>query len=135
MKPEKQDLNLLQDTTVLLAEDDLVNAQLTIQLLSKWNVQIDHVLNGIEAVEQAKQKKYDFILMDVHMPELNGIAAANIIREENNPNHDVPIFALTADIMINNDDDYLPLFNEFLFKPLEVQKLNSALVKASQISS
>ena len=65
--------------------------------------------------------------MDIHMPEMNGIEAAKIIRSKYNLNMDIPIFALTADIMINNDSDYLPLFNEFLYKPLEIEKLNAAL--------
>lgn len=128
-KPNDQDFSLLQDKEVLLAEDDQLIARVISQILGKYGIKTDHALNGKLAFEQSQQKKYDFILMDVHMPEMNGIAAANLIRSDDNPNKDVPIFAVTADIMVNNDDDYLPLFNEFLFKPLDIERLHGALVK------
>ncbi len=122
-----QDLSQLSGKKVLLAEDNQLNAAMIIELLKQWGITTEHVLDGKLAYHNTRLKKYDFILMDIHMPEMNGIEAAKLIRSKYNLNMDIPIFALTADIMINNDSDYLPLFNEFLYKPLEIEKLNAAL--------
>lgn len=121
------DLSRLAGKKVLLAEDNQLNAAMIIALLKQYRISTDHVLDGKLAYHQSRLKRYDFILMDIHMPEMNGIEAAKLIRSKYNLNMEIPIFALTADIMINNDSDYLPLFNEFLYKPLEIEKLNAAL--------
>jgi CheY-like chemotaxis protein len=134
---EEQDLqneietHQLQGKYALLAEDNEINAMIMMKLLTKWGIKTDHVLNGKLALDKARQNKYDFILMDIHMPEMNGLEATKLIRKKHNLNMKVPVFAVTADIMINNDPDYMPLFNEILSKPLEIEKLYSALVKVS----
>lgn len=121
------ELEQLAGKKVLLAEDNLLNAAFIIELLKKHGVVTDHVTDGKLAFHKTRLKKYDFILMDIHMPEMNGIESAQAIRSQHNLNTHVPIFAITADIMINNDSDFLPLFNEFLYKPLEIEKLIAAL--------
>jgi CheY-like chemotaxis protein len=127
-----KDLSQLQGKKALLAEDNQLNAKAIITLLKKHGIKTDHVTDGKKAFHETRIKKYDFILMDIHMPEMNGIEAAKAIRGQHNLNMQVPIFAITADIMINNDSDYLPLFNEFLYKPLDIEKLNAALLRAHQ---
>jgi len=123
-------LDKLVGKTVLLAEDNMINAMVARKLLSNWGVTTDHAINGLEAVEKSKQKAYDFVLMDVHMPEMNGFDATKIIRGINNPNTFTPIFALTADITAELHDEYAGYFNGFLRKPIEIDKLYSAMVNA-----
>ena len=125
---KKEVFNDLQGKTALLAEDTPMNALLMKKLLSNWGIVTDHVVNGKMAIEQAKKKKYDFILMDIHMPEMNGYEATTCIRNSNSINNNSPIFALTADVTAENDDKNSLLFNGFLWKPIEIQKLYDALV-------
>ncbi|WDF53608.1 tetratricopeptide repeat protein [Mucilaginibacter sp. KACC 22063] len=127
-KEPLQNLNQLQATSVLLAEDNMINALVARKLLSKWGITAEHAKNGLEAVEMAMQKPYDFILMDIHMPEMNGFDATEQIRNQQNPNHNTPIFALTADITAEQQDNYVNYFNGFLRKPIEIEKLHQALL-------
>ena len=120
--------DVLNNKTTLIAEDNMVNAIVSKKLLTKWGIISDHEVNGLNTVEQAKIKKYDFILMDIHMPEMNGYEAAKIIRETDNPNRDTPIYALTADITSENNEKYSKYFNSILLKPIEIDKLFEALV-------
>jgi CheY-like chemotaxis protein len=62
------------------------------KLLGNWGVIAEHAKNGVEAVEKSKLRAYDFILMDIHMPEMNGFDATKNIREINNPNSAHPYF-------------------------------------------
>lgn len=133
IKPKQADLSttslILKDKTVLLAEDNEINAFVAIKLLSKWGIKTEHALNGLQAVEKARMKSFDFILMDIHMPEMNGFDAAAVIRTEFNPNKHTPIFALTADITAGQQEDYCHYFNGFLWKPLQIDKLQEALTR------
>jgi hypothetical protein len=122
----------LNNKTTLIAEDNMVNAIVSKKILTKWGIKSDHAVNGLEAVEMAKTKVYDFILMDIHMPEMNGYEAARIIRETDNPNRNTPIYALTADITSENNEEHIKYFNAILLKPIEINKLFEALVKQAQ---
>lgn len=117
----------LEDKRILLAEDNAINAQIAIRLLSKWGIVTDHAKNGKEAVEKAENNSYDFILMDIHMPEMDGFKATEIIRKSDSSNKSIPIYALTADISAKDNNGYNNFFNGFLLKPLEIDKLHKAL--------
>ncbi len=112
---------------ILLAEDNLVNAMVAKKLLSNWGIETDHAKNGIEAVKKAKNQVYDCILMDIHMPEMDGFEAVKIIKDSNNFNRSTPVLALTADITVNGNSEYNIYFNDFLLKPIEKEKLYSSL--------
>ncbi|WP_374948882.1 ATP-binding protein [Mucilaginibacter sp.] len=120
----------LKGKTVLLAEDNLINAMVARKLLSNWGMVSEHALNGLQAVEKAQLKAFDFILMDIHMPEMNGYDAAATIRSGDNPNCQTPVFALTADITAENNDEYKGYFDGFLRKPIEIERLHTALSQA-----
>jgi signal transduction histidine kinase/CheY-like chemotaxis protein len=120
----------LENKVVLLAEDNMLNAMVAIKLLSKWGIKTTHAKNGVEAIEQAKIAPYDFILMDIHMPEMNGFEATKNIRQEPNPNMRTPIFALTADVTAEQQEEYVSYFNGFLTKPIEINKMYEALASA-----
>ncbi len=115
-------------TKILLAEDNAINAMIAKKLLSKWGIETDHALNGLIATEKAKLTKYDFILMDIHMPILDGYQAARNIRTLESLNKETPIFGLTADISASENEEYNHFFNDFFLKPLEIEKLKAALV-------
>ncbi len=126
-KPGIQFSSQLEGKTALLAEDNAINAFIIRKLLSKWGIIIEHAVNGKDAFERAKEKSFDFILMDIHMPEMNGFEATKSIRENINPNTQAPIFALTADITAQHEKEYAHYFNGFLWKPLQIEKLFEAL--------
>jgi CheY-like chemotaxis protein len=116
--------------TVLLAEDNDINALLAVSLLQRDGHAVDRVVNGVEALEALAEKRYDLILMDVHMPELDGLEATRRLRE--GPHRDIPVIALTANAMDEDRkrcldagmDDYLP-------KPLDPDLFEAAIERWS----
>ncbi|MCX6351944.1 MAG: ATP-binding protein [Bacteroidetes bacterium] len=119
----------LKDKVALLAEDNTINAMVAKKLLSNWGITTEVAVNGLEAIEKSKAKEYDFILMDIHMPEMNGFEATAHIRKYENPNMETPIFALTADLTASQEKEYMDYFNGFLTKPIEIDKLYDALTQ------
>jgi signal transduction histidine kinase len=124
-KATQQNISL-KGLQVLLAEDNAINTLVATKLLSRWSINADCAKNGVEAFEKAKEKKYDVILMDLHMPEMNGYDATMNIRKEKSANTITPIFAFTADIMAS-EHPYDHYFNGFLRKPIEIEQLYQAL--------
>jgi signal transduction histidine kinase/CheY-like chemotaxis protein len=114
---------------VLMADDNAINILVATKLLSKWGVKTDCARNGVEAVAKAREKKYDVILMDIHMPEMNGYDATSNIRQTVALNQQTPIYALTADVTAGGGpgDEQ---FNGFLRKPIEIEQLYQALSAA-----
>ena len=131
----KNNYSDLKGLNALVAEDTAINAMLIKKVLSKWGIKADHVVNGIEAFEYSKNKKYDFILMDIHMPEMNGFEAAKRIKSLPNLNANTPMFAVTADLLTQEDKQHATLFNELLWKPLEIDKIYSVLSKTIKLDS
>ncbi len=119
-----------QDLTgkvAILAEDNEINALVMDKLLSKWGITLKRARNGYEAISIAQNEKVDFILMDIHMPEMNGFDATHAIRTTKNPNYETPIFALTADVTAAHSHPFGSLFNSFLWKPIEIDRLFETL--------
>jgi signal transduction histidine kinase/ActR/RegA family two-component response regulator len=121
---------VLEGKKVLLAEDNTINAMVAMKLLSGWGMSTVHVKNGMEAIERSKAEVFDYILMDIHMPEMDGFTAAKQIRKLRNPNRNTPVFALTADITANHKEQYSGFFNGFLRKPIEINILRHKLMRA-----
>jgi len=131
-KPVKVDIKYtdqLKNKHVLLAEDNMINALLISKVLANWDVTSEHVRNGDEAVKRSAVKTYDFILMDIHMAEMNGFEATRHIRNcKHLHNVKTPIFAISADITASHKEEYSHYFDGFLNKPIEIDKLYEALV-------
>jgi signal transduction histidine kinase/CheY-like chemotaxis protein len=123
--------NSLEGKNVLVAEDNMINAMVIGKLLSKWKINVTLAKNGLEALEKSKTSIYDVILMDIHMPEMDGFEATrSIINALDNPNNRTPIFALTADVTAEYQKEYHSYFSGFLRKPVEIDKLYESLTEA-----
>jgi len=104
---------------ILLAEDLMLNQKLTQRLLSRSGYRIDVVGNGSQAVEAVKDAEYDVVLMDVQMPEVDGIEATKRIRALPPPKCDVTIIALTAQANAGAEEFCLAAgMNDYISKPI-----------------
>jgi PAS domain S-box-containing protein len=106
---------------VLLAEDNPVNQMLAAAFLKKMGHEVDAVENGEQALAALQQGRYDLILMDVHMPGLDGLEATARIRAEGGAQgRDIPIVAVTADVMAGDRERFLAAgMNDHILKPFE----------------
>ncbi len=117
--PRREVLEPLQNLNILIAEDNDFTGLLLETLVGKAGGQCTLVTNGNEVIKMSNQEKYDVILMDLHMPELNGIDATKAIRNNCTKNSETPIIALTADIVQDEEDALLSAgANDMLFKPI-----------------
>jgi CheY-like chemotaxis protein len=117
---------------VLLVDDNSINLKVGGLALKKMKFSYDEATNGKISVEKFKENKYDFILMDIQMPEMDGIEATKIIRElERTENRKrIPIIALTAKSTEGNDEVYLDAgFDELVSKPFKPNDLSERLKK------
>lgn len=106
---------------ILLVEDNKVNRIVASIILKKMNMKIDEAENGKVALYYTQENEYDVILMDLQMPEMDGITTTRIIRENN---IQTPIIALTANAVHDELEELLDKgFNSYLVKPFEEKKL------------
>ncbi|AWV99096.1 PAS domain-containing sensor histidine kinase [Arcticibacterium luteifluviistationis] len=116
--------------SVLLVEDNVLNRRYASTLLKKWNLTIFDANDGLEAISMSNKRKYDLILMDIQMPNLNGYEASIGIRNVANPNQDTPIIAITASAMSFEKSKALDAgMNDILTKPFTPPELEAVLNK------
>ncbi len=121
---------------VLLAEDNKINAVLATTIIKRAGHKVDLALNGLEAVEAAQREHYDVILMDMHMPELDGLAATRRIRNLDRKFATTPIIALTANAMASDREKCVAAgMDDFLSKPFEPSELTGILDKWAEMHS
>lgn len=89
---------------LLVAEDNATNQLVVRSVLSKFDIFPDFAANGIEAIEALQRRPYDVVLMDVHMPEMDGLTATKTIRSNPGPHSRIPIIALTANAFAEDID-------------------------------
>jgi CheY-like chemotaxis protein len=105
---------------VLLVEDHPVNQKLAVALLQRLGYTVELAVNGLEAVQAAAMGAYALILMDMQMPEMDGLEATRLIRQSAGPNQSAPIIALTANAMQADLDACRSAgMNEVLTKPID----------------
>ena len=122
-------VNSTKPITILLAEDNMINAMLAIQVLTNGGFIIDHVVNGALAVEAVQQKQYDVVLMDIQMPVMNGIVATKTIRELPGPLSKIPIVAMTAHSLYGEMQNcYNSGMTGYISKPFKPENLYKAIV-------
>ena len=121
----KANFHSLAGLRVLVVEDNLVNQRIVTKFLMKWEVNVDLAENGLIAVEKARNSRYDLILMDLHMPEMNGYDATLEIRKmSHNQSPDLPIIALTASAFIEDREKiYTYGMSGYIIKPFNPSEL------------
>jgi CheY-like chemotaxis protein/HPt (histidine-containing phosphotransfer) domain-containing protein len=117
---------------ILLVEDNTTNQDVALGMLEKLGLRADAVANGTEAVHALETLPYDLVLMDVQMPEMDGLEATQHIRDPQSMvrNHQVPIIAMTAHAMQGDRERCLKAgMNDYVSKPIAPHALEDALEK------
>jgi signal transduction histidine kinase/CheY-like chemotaxis protein/ligand-binding sensor domain-containing protein len=116
---------------ILIAEDNVVNQTVINMIMKKLGYSVDIVPDGVQAVEAIKRKPYQVILMDIQMPEMDGMEATRIIRRD--LDYQPVIVALTANAMIEDRDLCLQAgMDDYISKPIQIDKLMEVLEKYAQ---
>jgi CheY-like chemotaxis protein len=117
-----------------MVEDNIMNRKYLGSLLDKKKIKWDIAVDGLEAVRKAGLKKYDAILMDIQMPNMNGYEATLSIRSTQNINNKTPIIALTASAMLDQKNKAFEVgMDDYISKPFTPQQLFDKLVIYLQI--
>lgn len=121
----------LKGIKILLAEDNRVNQLFASELMSEWGADLDIADNGQIALELYLKNHYDIILMDIQMPEVDGIDATQIIRNQFPKNkQNIPIIAITANSNNGDEHKYKEYgMNDVIFKPYNSTKLYKKIQK------
>ena len=113
---------------VLLAEDNPVNCLLAKELLAMVGLSVTTVANGAQAIEQVRHNSFDLILMDVHMPQVDGLEATRAIRQMPS-GRELPIIAMTASVLQDEQDACRDAgMNGHLAKPIDTDRLYQTLL-------
>jgi signal transduction histidine kinase/DNA-binding response OmpR family regulator len=117
---------------ILLVEDSQFNRSYALEVLRNMNCLADYAINGLEAVEKVEQERYDLILMDCQMPEMDGFEASRHIRKlkELGRMEDTPVIALTANALAEDKQRCFEAgMQDYLTKPMRVNDLKTMLCK------
>jgi CheY-like chemotaxis protein len=130
----RETLKLFTDHSarILLAEDNITNQQVALAILKKLGLRADVAASGAEAPEALETVPYDLVLMDMQMPEVDGLEAARRIRNPRSAvrNHGVPIIAMTANARQSDRNECLANgMDDYLAKPVTPQALADILEK------
>jgi len=118
--------------SILLAEDNPVSRQLAFRLLVKQGYQVTCAADGREALAALEQRAYDLVLMDIEMPNMNGLEASEAVRErEKVTGNHIPIIAMTAHAMKGDQERCLSAgMDDYVSKPIRPEDLRGAIRKA-----
>ncbi len=119
------------DANILVTDDTRMNLTVFVSLLKKTMIHIDTAESGNECIALAAKKKYDVIFLDHRMPEKDGIETLQeLLAAKDSPNSGTPVICLTANAVSGAKEMYLSAgFNDYLTKPIDPEKLESALIK------
>lgn len=124
LKKEKLSPDFLQDINILLVEDNELNQLLAVKVFEKFDKTIDIADNGKIAIEKIEKNNYDIILMDIQMPEMDGIELTKYIRANFGTKSKTPIIALTAHATVIEEKRCLDNgMNDYLSKPFDFNEL------------
>jgi CheY-like chemotaxis protein len=120
---------------ILIAEDNPINQKVISSMLAPIDCQFDIVPDGLEAVAAITRSNYDLVLMDIQMPQMDGIEATKRIRSLPNKISQIPIIAMTANAMQGDRETYLGVgMSDYMSKPIDQRELVNAIVRQSDIS-
>jgi CheY-like chemotaxis protein len=117
-------------TRILVVEDNVINQKVAMHLLERLGYRADAVANGLEAVKALATVPYDLVLMDVQMPEMDGLEATRVIRNPQSAvrDHEVPIIAMTAHAMKGDREKCIEAgMDDYVAKPVGRQELAEAI--------
>ena len=122
----EQLLEQFENVRLLVAEDNLVNQFMLSKMLTDWDIEVEMVDNGQKVLDKLLFNQYDLILMDTHMPEMNGYEAAKAIRSNfSEPKRSIPIISLSAaSFDYEQEEALLSGMNDVLSKPFQPQELH-----------
>lgn len=125
---EDEELNdIMSHLNVLLVEDNEINTLIALDVLNSMHINTDCAVNGKEAIEKVQRSTYDLILMDIQMPEMDGMQATKAIREFATE-EELPIIALTANVMPEEIEHYRSIgMTDHIGKPFEEAELKTAI--------
>jgi CheY-like chemotaxis protein len=124
-EPDSRASNSLR---ILLAEDNQINQKVTLLMLRKMGYKADVAINGLEALKSLERKPYDVILMDVQMPEMDGLEASRFIRRSFPAERQPKIIAITAYALDGDRERCLDAgMDGYLSKPVNIETLRDAL--------
>ena len=127
-KAEEKDIEL-SPLKILLVEDNVHSQKVTLNMLKKLGFQADAVANGLEALQALERQHYDLVLMDIRMPEMNGLDATQIIRRLW-PNDGPTIIAITAYSLEGDREKCLEAgMDDYISKPVKLEDLENMLRK------
>jgi PAS domain S-box-containing protein len=109
---------------ILLADDHLVNQKVALQILQRMGYRADVAGNGLEAIEALRRQPYDVVLMDVQMPEMDGLEASRLICAEWGDTERPIVVAMTANAMQGDREECMAAgMDDYLSKPIEIEEL------------
>ncbi len=121
---------------ILLAEDNAVNQKLALRLLQRMGYRADLAANGLEAIQALERQQYDVVLMDVQMPELDGLEASRRICAKWPRGERPHIIAMTANAMQGDREKCLEAgMDDYVSKPIRVEELANSLRQAPELSA
>ena len=113
---------------LLLAEDNIINQKVAIKLLNNAGYYVESVDNGLKALNAVKKDSYSLVLMDIQMPEMDGLTASSEIRKLKNEKKDIPIIAITAHALAGDKEKCLSVgMNDYITKPIIANQLIEAI--------
>ncbi|WP_197439865.1 response regulator [Calycomorphotria hydatis] len=129
LQQEIPDDDVRRELRILLVEDNPINQKLASALLQKHHHHIDYAINGVEAIAAVKRTDYDVVLMDVQMPEMDGLEATRIIRDqEQQSGENIPIIAMTASALKGDRERCLEAgMDLYVSKPVKPAELYRAI--------
>jgi CheY-like chemotaxis protein len=111
----------LRRQRILVAEDNDINRKVALHILGKFGYTVHAADNGKEVLARLSQERYDLILMDIQMPELDGFETTRVIRESSRSYRRIPIIAMTANAIIGDEDKCLAAgMDDYISKPINV---------------
>jgi PAS domain S-box-containing protein len=118
-----------ENLNILVAEDNLINQFMLSKILKDWKANVDIVSNGAKVLDKLRENLYDIILMDTHMPELNGYQTARKIRLDfEEPKRSIPIISLSAASFDHEQQEAIAAgMNDVLSKPFQPEQLHQKI--------
>jgi CheY-like chemotaxis protein len=129
--PSEATINSLRGLKVLLVDDNAVNRQVVKLFMAQLSPQFVEAVNGQEALDRLHDEAFDIVLLDVHMPIMDGKEAIRHIRSSAEEWRNLPVIALTADAMSGDREKYLALgMSDYVSKPLDQRELTAKIALA-----